>query len=327
MTTRGQLSQQEIDALLAGASGENGFGQASGENRPARSEAQPLDVAGLEHITRGSLPTLELVNERFRKHLVEGLAKLTGRQPEILPGELKVQKYSAFVAQLASPAHCSILSIRPLRGQALVVCEQALVFAIVDALFGGSGSLQPRWLGRDFSAMEQRVMQDLVALIADSCRLAWRGVLPLSLDLQRTESQAQFANITGAGERVLTSSFQIEIGELAGALHICLTHASLEPVRELLRPGLQGDDLEGDQRWSASLRHAVPALEVTLDARFAPLDATVAQLLAMKVGDFIGLDGERRVDATVDGVPLFECLYGTRNAKYAIRVVKSLGGP
>jgi flagellar motor switch protein FliM len=29
---------------------------------------------------------------------------------------------------------------------------------------------------------------------------------------------------------------------------------------------------------------------------------------------------------TVDGVPVFECQYGTHNAKYAIRIDKSLRG-
>ena len=36
------------------------------------------------------------------------------------------------------------------------------------------------------------------------------------------------------------------------------------------------------------------------------------------------LDRQPKIQATVDGVPLFECQYGTHNAKYAIRIDKSL---
>jgi flagellar motor switch protein FliM len=325
VTIRGQLSQQEIDALLAGASGQDGDDQASTENQPDLGEVLLWDVASLEHITRGRMPTLEIVNQRFAGHLLEGLFNLTGRRFLVSGGELKPQKYSAFVSQLAAPTSCSIMSIRPLQGQALVVCDQALVGAVVDALFGGTATRPTRLDGRDFSPAEQRVMSRLNSVIADACNQAWRGILPLRFELLRTESRPEFANVAATGERVVTSSFQLETGELAGSVHICLTHASLEPVRETLGFGVLGNFIEGDTRWVDLLRHEVPAVEVTLEAKFAPLNVTMAQVLAMKVGDFIGLDDARRIDATVGGVPLFECLFGTHKAKYAIRIVKGLG--
>jgi flagellar motor switch protein FliM len=324
---RGQLTQQEIDALLAGGAGLSGDGLASSEKPLTQGEVLPFDVARLPHLVRGPMPTLDLVNQRFASHLLEALFNLAGRRFEIAAGEVRTQTYSDFVNPLSAPASCSIMSIRPLRGQALVVCEQGMVDGLLDVLFGGSGTSQPRPDGQGFSPVARRVIKRLVAVIADSYNKAWRGISPLTLALERSESQPQFANIAGADERVLATSFQLEIGEVAGAIHVCLPHASLEPIRELLHSGHQGDFMDGDQRWAAMLSQEIPSLAVTLDAKFAPLDATVGQLLAMKVGDFIGLDGERRVDATVDGVPLFECVYGTRNAKYAIRVVKGLRGP
>ena len=60
--------------------------------------------------------------------------------------------------------------------------------------------------------------------------------------------------------------------------------------------------------------------------REALADATVEQLLGMKKGDFIELDRQPRIQATVDGVPIFECQYGTHNSKYAIRIEKALRG-
>ena len=68
------------------------------------------------------------------------------------------------------------------------------------------------------------------------------------------------------------------------------------------------------------------APEVTLVAELARADATVEQLLAMKKGDFIELEREPKIQATVDGVPIFECQYGTHNSKYALRIDKALRG-
>jgi flagellar motor switch protein FliM len=61
-------------------------------------------------------------------------------------------------------------------------------------------------------------------------------------------------------------------------------------------------------------------------AELARADATVEQLLALKKGDFIELDRMPRIQATIDGVPIFECQYGTHNSKYAIRIEKPLRG-
>jgi flagellar motor switch protein FliM len=44
----------------------------------------------------------------------------------------------------------------------------------------------------------------------------------------------------------------------------------------------------------------------------------------MKKGDFIELNREPKIKAKIDGVPIFECNYGTHNSKYAIRIDKSL---
>ena len=49
-------------------------------------------------------------------------------------------------------------------------------------------------------------------------------------------------------------------------------------------------------------------------------NATVEQLLSFKPGDFIELDLNKMIQASVDGVPVFDCHYGTSNGKYALKV-------
>ena len=72
------------------------------------------------------------------------------------------------------------------------------------------------------------------------------------------------------------------------------------------------------------LKREIQSAEVTLVAELAKADATVEQLLAMTPGDFIELDREPRIRASIGGVPIFECQYGTHNSKYAIRIEECL---
>jgi len=317
------LSQEEVDALLEGVTGES---QKLVEEVHEQGEVRSYNISSQERIVRGRMPTMEIVNERFARNLRVGLFNFIRRSPEISVGPVTVQRYSAFLRELAVPTNFNIVAIRPLRGSGLIVCEPALVFGVIDTLYGGIGKFQARIEGRDFSATEQRVINRLVDVITQEYKNAWKGIYPLELEYQRSEMQPQFANIATPSEIVIATSFQLEIGEITGAIHFCMPYATLEPIRDVLYSSTQGDSIEVDRRWVNVLTQEIQAAEITLVAELARADATIEQLLAMKVGDFIELDRQPRIQVTVDGVPVFECQYGTHNAKYAIRIDKSLRG-
>ncbi|MBP9905696.1 MAG: flagellar motor switch protein FliM [Rhodoferax sp.] len=317
------LSQEEVDALLEGVTGES---QKLTEEVAESGEVRAYNISSQERIVRGRMPTMEIVNERFARNLRVGLFNFIRRSPEISVGPVTVQRYSAFLRELAVPTNFNIVAIRPLRGSGLVVCEPALVFGVIESLYGGIGKFQTRIEGRDFSATEQRVINRMVDVITDEYKKAWVGIYPLELDYQRSEMQPQFANIATPSEIVVSTSFQLEIGEITGAIHFCFPYATLEPIRDVLYSSTQGDSIEVDRRWVNVLTQEIQAAEVVLVAELAHADATIEQLLAMKPGDFIELDRQPRVQATVDGVPIFECQYGTHNAKYALKIERCLRG-
>jgi flagellar motor switch protein FliM len=303
-----------------------GESQKTVEEAAEHGEVRSYNISSQERIVRGRMPTMEIVNERFARNLRVGLFNYIRRSPEISVGPVSVQRYSAFLRELAVPTNFNIVALRPLRGSGLIVCEPALVFGVIDTLYGGIGKFQTRIEGRDFSATEQRVINRLVDVITAEYKKAWTGIYPLELDYQRSEMQPQFANIATPSEIVIATSFQLEIGDITGAIHFCFPYSTLEPIRDVLYSSTQGDSIEVDKRWVNVLTREIQAAEITLVAELARADATVEQLLAMKKGDFIELDREPTIQATVDGVPIFECHYGTHNAKYAIRIDKALRG-
>jgi flagellar motor switch protein FliM len=317
------LSQEEVDALLEGVTGES---QKIEEETPDSSHIRDYNISSQERIVRGRMPTMEIVNERFSRNLRVGLFNFIRRSPEISVSPVKVQRYSAFLRELAVPTNFNIMAIRPLRGTGLIVCEPSLIFGIIDSLYGGIGKFQTRIEGRDFSETEQRVINRLIDVITQEYKKAWKGIYPLELDYQRSEMQPQFANIATPSEIVISVAFQLEIGDISGAIHFCVPYATMEPIRDVLYATTQGDSMEVDRRWVNVLTREIQAAEVTLVAELARADANVEQLLAMKPGDFIELERQSRIEVTIDGVPLFECQYGTHNSKYAIRVERCLRG-
>lgn len=311
------LSQDEVDALLQGIASDS---QTVEQNDAPQGDVRNHDLSSQDRIVRGRMPTMEVVNERFARNIRSGLFGMLRKNPEVSIGSIKVQKYSAFLREIVVPTNFNIVSVMPLRGSGLIVCDPTLVFAVIDALFGGAGKFHTRIEGRDFSPTEQRVIARLVALICDEYKKAWQGIYPLEFEHLRSEMQPQFANIASPREIVVTTSFTMEIGESSGTVHFCLPYSMLEPIRDVLYSASQGDAAEPDQRWIKLLTTEIQAAEVELVAELAKTRATVEQLLSFKAGDFVELDLDPAIKAKVDGVPVFDCTYGTANNHYAIKI-------
>lgn len=317
------LSQDEVDALLQGITGES---QKLDEVEEQVGGIRDYDIASQERIVRGRMPTMEIINERFARNIRIGLFNLIRKSPEISVGAIKVQKYSAFLREIVVPTNFNIVSVKPLRGSGLIVCDPTLVFSVIDALFGGAGKFHTRIEGRDFSPTEQRIINRLVDVIRDEYKKAWHGIYPLDLEYQRSEMQPQFANVATPSEIVVTTSFTLEVGDNSGTIHFCIPYATLEPIRDVLYSTVQGDSSGTDRRWVKLLTHQIQAAEVELVVELGHAPATVEQLLALKAGDFVELDLSPLVEAKVDGVPVFECHYGTSNGKYAVKIEQMLTG-
>ncbi|HET9977866.1 MAG TPA: flagellar motor switch protein FliM [Burkholderiaceae bacterium] len=311
------LSQDEVDALLQGITGES---QKLEHDEAPQGAIRDYDLSSQERIVRGRMPTMEVINERFARNIRLGLFNFIRKSPEVAIGGIKVQKYSAFLREIVVPTNFNIMSVKPLRGSGLVVCDPNLVFAVIDALFGGAGKYHTRIEGRDFSPTEQRVILRLLDVICAEFKRAWQGIYPLELEYQRSEMQPQFATVATPSEIVVATSFTLEIGETSGAVHFCIPYSTFEPIRDVLYSTIQGDSTEPDKRWINLLKAQIQSAEVDLVAELATAEATVEQLLAFKPGDFIELDLDPCIQAKVDGVPVFDATYGTANNRYAIKI-------
>lgn len=311
------LSQDEVDALLQGITGES---QKLEQEEVPEGGVRDYNLASQERIVRGRMPTMEIINERFARNVRIGLFNFIRRSPEVSIGGIKVQKYSAFLREIVVPTNFNIVSVKPLRGSGLIVCDPTVVFAVIDSLFGGTGKYHTRIEGRDFSPTEQRVILRLVEVICAAYKTAWQGIYPLELDYQRSEMQPQFANIATPSEIVVATSFTLEIGDTSGTVHFCIPYATLEPIRDVLYSTVQGDSNEPDRRWVNLLSTQIQSAEVELVAELASAASTVEQLLSFKAGDFISLDLNPAIQAKVDGVPVLDCHYGTANGRYALKI-------
>jgi flagellar motor switch protein FliM len=313
-----QLSQDEVDALLQGVGGDAGA-----FDMPASTDQGPptYNLGTDERIVRGRMHTLEVINERFARNLRSTLLSFMRRHADISVGGIQIQKYGDFVRHLPVPANINLLQMKPLHGTALFVFDPKLVFLVVDNLFGSDGRYHFRIEGRDFTPTEQRIIKRLLNVALESYGAAWQPVYPLDFEYVRSEMHAKLANIVQPNEVVINTTFQIEFGPIGGTLSVCIPYSMIEPIRDLLSNPLQ-DEVAVDKRWVKQMSRQVQSADVELRASFQTLQSSIGALLKLQVGDVLPIEIPESITATVNGIPVMECGYGTSNNHYALKVQK-----
>lgn len=311
------LSQEEIDALLNGP-GDDDHGET---NRPPT--MRPYDPASQHRVIRERLHSLDIINERFARHFRVSLFNLIRRGADITVDSVRYQSYKDFVRNVPVPTNLNLVTMKPLRGTALVVFPPNLVFMVVDNLFGGDGRFVTKSEGREFTNTEQRIIRRLVNLALEAYQESWRSVYRLEMSYLRSEIQARFANITNSpNEIIVNTTFHIEVGNLNSYFQICMPYSMIEPLRELLINPIADTRDAGDQAWTQRIAGEIRHSEVEMVAGFVTVPSRIARVMALKKGDVLPIDLPEAVTARVDGVPVLECEYGSREGQRALRVLR-----
>lgn len=315
------VTAEEVDTLLEGVSTEDAeraaaVGRSHGDSP---SEVRRYDLtAGPQAPQR--LPMLDSINERTARNLRNILAELLDRAVDVVAFPVEQMAYEAFLTTLPEPANVNVLRSRALNGQAMLVCEPALMITMTDLLFGGDGTGEGGLDGREFSPTELRIIQRVVRHFIEASESAWATIHPLGLEQVRFEYSARFAAIAPPQSMVLATCFEIRIGELRGTAILCLPVATVETVRRALGSVEPDGGQAPNPQWQRHMAEQIQSAEVTVAAEFAQTTATVADLMRLKPGDFIALDLKQSAIVRVDDVPFFECRYGISNKRYAVRI-------
>ena len=167
------------------------------------------------------------------------------------------------------PSNLNIVHMRPLKGSALIVCNPKLVFSLVDCFFGGVGRFHNKSEAQEFTHTEMRIVRRFLDILFADLAEAWAPVVPLEFECVNSEVNPQFANIVTASEVVVVATFHLDLEGGSGYMHIAMPYGMIEPIRELLDAGVQGDGTEKDERWSQIMREEVKCARVRLNATLA----------------------------------------------------------
>jgi len=312
------LSKDEIDALLKGV--------ADGAVPPARprtGHVVAIDVTSREQSLRGRCPGLEVAVDRFAQAVRSTLGPVLGRLPAVEPSTLDLVRFASVSAGLAPPAGVQLFRMPPLAGQGVLIVPSRLAALLLEASLGGDTRRRTPLRAREFSPIEQRLLERLGTRVLHDLRAAWRRLAPVDFASVGFARSAALATVAAPADIVLLIELAIGIdGEEPASLRVCIPDASLDPIRGALeaKPGGAGEARVPG--WSDALRALLAATDIEVVAELGTQRMRFADVLALRAGDILplrtGLEGP--VVVRVEGRAKFVGAPGVAHGNNAVRI-------
>lgn len=319
------LSQEEIDALLKGMEEGKVDTAPEGAERP---DLVRYDFTNQDRIIRGRMDTLEMINDHFSRHFRNSLSLSLRKVIEVSAKGIEMIKFGEFLRGLSVPASLHLFKMDPLRGHAILSLDPKLVFTLLDLFLGGTGKLPFRIEGREFTAVEMRLIGKITQMVFSNLEKSWSLLQPITIEYLRSEMNPQFVTIVPPTDLVIAITFGIEVEGFNGTMQVCIPYANVEPLKSRLYSGFQSEHLDVDRHWVERFLERVKEAEVEVKVELAKSVITVGKLLQLKAGDVIplGKDTSDPLVCRVEGVAKFLGKAGLYGPNKAFLIEERIGG-
>jgi flagellar motor switch protein FliM len=281
------LSQQEIDQLLNNVkSGQEQPNVSSPEN-----EAIPFDFRLPNRISKNQLRTIRNIHDNFSESFSSFLVSKLQAMVNINVTSVDQIYYSEYILSVSNPACLFPFNIKNLDVKGILELNTDLALTLVDRLLGGNGngSKQTKMI----TPIEQKVLNVIVERIMLDLKKGWQIIGNFDFEVERFESDIDFAQITSHSESVLLISFEIMIGEQSYMMNVCFATDSFDVILSKLasqkHSSIRPVKYEGTTSQEIITNNLYKTL-LPINVEFGKAKITIKELMGLEKGDIIKLE-------------------------------------
>lgn len=273
------LDQGEIDALL-------GIDKSGGEDKN-RGVRALLDQSVVNY---EKLPMLEVVYDKFERLLSTSLRQYTADNVDVTIMNMTSVRFGDYLNQIPLPAGIVVVNAMGLEDYVLLVYESNLIYAVVDVMLGGRKARPVPVTGRQFTAIERKILDTLTDIVLRDLGECFAPIAPIQFKAERMEINPRFTVISQEANVSILVTVKVNLEGREGRMQFCLPYATLEPIREQLLQQFMGEKFGQDNIWENHLSQELYHTTVTMDAVLDEMTLPLSEVLEWRVGDTIFLN-------------------------------------
>jgi len=277
----------------------------------------------LKEIAKLSLDRLPVLNSIFEKMTVTCVEQFR---------DYCSPAFTAFVNQIVSGDSWDLLEAsadsvavifycREWDARILLGLERRLIFAILEAMFGGDGSEQPFDGTRPFTALEMRIGRLVCEFAAKALEAAFGTVCEISLVYERTETALEFTTLGQNSQIMIEAKILFQVLDQGGVMFVLIPQNSMNPIRQKLERERKPLPSSYDPRWTNALTSRVSKAEVILNAVIEGKTIELDDIVRLEVGQTLELSGtDQSIVLECEGDRLFRGRLGQARGNFTITV-------
>lgn len=288
------------------------------DSRPTLQE-RLFDSAG---IALDRMPMLRVVFDRMAMQCSENMRQLSTAPAYFSVSSIKTERLGKILEAAEGKAVVAVLHAQSWDARIMLGLDNKLVFALVEAMFGGDGSEAPHTENRALTNIEMRVAQKIFDFISRALQSAFSVVVDTHFKYERIETRMDFAVIAPRNNFTALAKLNLRILGRSGELFVVMPQAALNPIRQNLAVDHMNDIAATDPRWSRKIKSEVGKAEVVVQAIIEEEGFTLGDIADFKVGHLLHLKAtpKSRVRLECNDEPLFWCQLGQAEGNYTLRV-------
>jgi flagellar motor switch protein FliM len=187
----------------------------------------------------------------------------------------------------------NVFSMAPLSGQAILEMEFSVILSMIDRLLGGPGSMDKK--SGALTDIEKALTESIINRALKDFHTAWEGIAQFTPKREVMETQSQFVQIVPPNDVVVSILFEIKVGELRGAMSICIPYLLLKPITSKLsaQRWFSSNLKKNTGKYAGVLARRLEKTHVTCAVRLGAASLSVDELLSLKVGDVVTLNRQQ----------------------------------
>ncbi len=229
--------------------------------------------------------------------------------------------WSTAQSQLPANSVCGVLEINPIDTRMLMSAELSFVLCALEALLGAAPDHAPkeRRLTEIDWALSRRLFQTMLGQLS----LIWHDVADVELALGTLEGTTENAQVAPFSEPTLSLTVEARIARTSSTLSLLVPYCAIAPVAAAFSQrdgaGPASEDEGAGRAGAAALR----GVEITMRAEVSDTRMAIEDVLGLKPGDVLRLDGQAANGITLyaDQVPVHRARPGRSGLRRAAQVL------
>jgi len=219
---------------------------------------------------------------------------------------------------------CTV-DVAPLGTRMLLSTEMNLVLSAIELLLGGAGTTAPR--ERRLTDIDWALARHLLDRVLAQLSLVFADLAELELSAGALDMHVDTAQTAPVSEPTLAFTIEARMDRESATIAVLLPHIAIAPVIEQLT-ALEDGAAAGDAETADAVRSAVGRVEMTVRAEVASVELPIEEVLALRPGDVLRLDGRADEGVTLyaDAVPVHRGMPGRSGGRRAVQITHRLEG-